>query len=54
MDGPYIFKTTDSGNTWTKVVAVASSTPYLMELHFTDANHGWACGSNGMILKFDQ
>jgi photosystem II stability/assembly factor-like uncharacterized protein len=54
MDGPYIFKTTDSGKTWTKVVAVASSTPYLMELHFTDANHGWACGSNGMILKFDQ
>jgi photosystem II stability/assembly factor-like uncharacterized protein len=27
MDGPYIFKTTDSGKTWTKVVAVASSTP---------------------------
>lgn len=53
-DGPYIFKTTDSGNTWTKVVAVPSSTRNLIELHFTDANHGWACGENGTILKFSQ
>jgi photosystem II stability/assembly factor-like uncharacterized protein len=54
-DGPSIFKTTDGGNTWTKVVALAASiTNSLIELHFTDPNHGWACGAKGPILKFNQ
>lgn len=53
-DGPRIFKTPDGGNTWTKVVALASSSNSLMELHFTDANHGWACGQKGTILKYNQ
>jgi len=52
-DGQRIFKTSDGGNSWTKVVALASSSNWLMELHFTDANHGWACGAKGTILKFN-
>ncbi len=54
-DGSRIFKTSDGGNTWTKVVALAASiTNSLIELHFTDPNHGWACGAKGAILKFNQ
>jgi photosystem II stability/assembly factor-like uncharacterized protein len=51
-DGRCVFKTTNGGNTWTKVVALASNN--LIELHFTDANHGWACGEKGTILKYSQ
>ncbi|RNI40116.1 hypothetical protein EFY79_02130 [Hanamia caeni] len=53
-DGPRIFKTADGGNTWTKEVALGSISNSLIELHFTDANHGWACGAKGAILKFNQ
>lgn len=53
-DGTHILKTSDGGNTWTKVVALASSSNLLIELHFTDANHGWACGQKGTLLKFNQ
>jgi photosystem II stability/assembly factor-like uncharacterized protein len=53
-DGPRIFQTSDGGNTWTKVVAMGSVTNSLIELHFTDSNHGWACGGKGNILKFNQ
>src|SRR6266496_4344352 len=42
-DGPRIYKTANGGNTWTKEVALVTSS--LIELHFTDINHGWACGS---------
>jgi len=52
-DGPRIFKTSDGGNNWTKVVALASISNELVELHFTDVNHGWACGG-GAILKYSQ
>jgi len=52
-DGQRIFKTSDGGNTWTKVVAMGSISNSLIELHFTDANHGWACGGKGNILKFN-
>ena len=54
-DGPRIFKTIDGGNTWTKEVALSGSiSKSLIELHFTDANHGWACGGKATILKFNQ
>lgn len=53
-DGTCIFRTTDGGNTWTKIVALASSSRSFVELHFTDANHGWACGGKGTIVKFSQ
>jgi photosystem II stability/assembly factor-like uncharacterized protein len=55
-DGPRIFKTSDGGNTWTKVVALGGGSilDTLIELHFTDENHGWACGGKGTVLKFNQ
>ena len=51
-DDRYIFKTIDGGTTWTKEASIPGTK--FFELHFTDANHGWACGSNGTILKFKQ
>ena len=50
-DGYSIFKTIDGGASWTKVVRVASFG--IIELHFTDANHGWATGGAGYILKYE-
>jgi len=49
-DGHHIYKTTDGGTTWKSEVFIASA--YLVELHFTDANHGWACGGGGTVLKY--
>jgi photosystem II stability/assembly factor-like uncharacterized protein len=49
-DGQRIYKTTDGGITWKTEVFLASAS--LLEVHFTDANHGWACGSSGTVLKF--
>jgi hypothetical protein len=23
------------------------------EIHFIDATHGWACGTNGLLLRFN-
>lgn len=47
-----IYKTIDGGQTWSRVVKIGSKELY--ELHFIDANHGWASGSYGMMLKFTQ
>ena len=46
--GPYIYKTIDGGATWTKVVTVGNGG--ITEIHFTDANHGWACTDRGAVL----
>lgn len=51
-DGQYILKTVDGGATWKKEVVVPGV--QFFELHFTDKNHGWACGSGGTVLKFAQ
>jgi photosystem II stability/assembly factor-like uncharacterized protein len=51
-DGHYILKTVDGGITWTKEVSVPGIR--FLELHFRDANHGWACGDNGVILKYEK
>jgi photosystem II stability/assembly factor-like uncharacterized protein len=51
-DGQHIYKTVNGGTTWTTEVALSSS--LILELHFTDVNHGWACGSEGIVLKFNQ
>jgi|GEM_PF-668895 len=48
-EGNYIYKTTDGGSTWNKVVVLPKKT--MVELHFTDASHGWACG-DGIVLKY--
>jgi photosystem II stability/assembly factor-like uncharacterized protein len=49
--GNRIYKTTDGGLTWQVVVALGNSG--IIEIHFTDANHGWACGTRGTILRFN-
>jgi photosystem II stability/assembly factor-like uncharacterized protein len=46
-----IYKTTDGGLTWQVVVALVYDR--IIEIHFTDANHGWACGTRGTILRFN-
>ena len=50
--GTKIFKTTDGGVNWTTVVALGKKR--INEIHFTDANHGWACGQYGYVLRFNQ
>jgi len=49
-DGIYIYKTQNGGSTWNKEVVLPGKD--IVELHFTDATHGWACGANGTILKY--
>lgn len=48
--GRSIYKTTDAGATWNKVVALGETT--ISEIHFTDASHGWACGTDAVVLTF--
>lgn len=48
--GNRIYTTIDGGVNWSKVVALGDKT--VVELHFTDVNHGWACGTDGTILIF--
>jgi photosystem II stability/assembly factor-like uncharacterized protein len=45
-----IYKTSDGGNTWLKVVALGNS--FFVEIHFIDANNGWGCTTKGEILRF--
>ena len=49
--GKRIYKTTDAGATWNVVVALGERN--IGEIHFTDAGHGWACGSGGTVLVFN-
>ncbi len=51
-DSKHIYKTTDGGATWTTVASVKEGSS-IIEIHFTDANHGWACGEGGTLLKFE-
>ena len=51
-DKTYILKTIDGGISWNKEVVLPWDT--FVELHFTDANHGWACSMNGTILKYEK
>jgi len=44
-------KTIDGGATWTREVHLTDDN-FGIELHFTDANHGWVGTSKGTILKF--
>jgi photosystem II stability/assembly factor-like uncharacterized protein len=47
-----IMKTTDGGYTWTREVGLVSGS--ITEIHFKDANHGWACGLGGVMLKYEK
>jgi len=46
-----IYKTTDAGSTWNVVVTLGNG--MFVEIHFTDANHGWACGTGGTVLVYN-
>jgi photosystem II stability/assembly factor-like uncharacterized protein len=50
--GRFVYKTTDAGANWTKVVSIGEGN--LGEVHFTDVNHGWVCENNGSIFTFKQ
>ena len=47
-----LYKTTDAGSTWNVVAALGNEN--FTEIHFTDAAHGWACTTDGVVLKFIQ
>jgi photosystem II stability/assembly factor-like uncharacterized protein len=49
--GKKIYKTTDGGNSWLTVATLVNEN--LIEIHFTDATHGWACTDKGNILKYN-
>ncbi len=51
-DGKYLLKTTDGGATWQKAVTLGDDS--FIELHFTDANHGWAGTAGGSVLRYQQ
>jgi photosystem II stability/assembly factor-like uncharacterized protein len=51
-DSSRILKTTDGGMTWSRVVGALSGA--FIEIHFKDANHGWACGLDGAMFKYEQ
>ena len=44
-----IIKSTDGGVTW--VVQLDTLSPWLHAVYFTDANHGYAVGDGGVVLK---
>jgi photosystem II stability/assembly factor-like uncharacterized protein len=50
-NGNKIYKTIDGGLNWSVVVALGEGT--IVEIHFTDATHGWACTTNGKVLIFN-
>jgi len=52
--GNGIFKSSDGGVSWSKVIAINSSQCGFMDIFFTDANHGWACSVGGQIVRFVQ
>jgi photosystem II stability/assembly factor-like uncharacterized protein len=41
-----LYKTTDGGDNWQPVVSMENDK--LIEIYFTDATHGWACGDGGL------
>ncbi len=50
-NGNRIYKTTDAGLNWLVEVALGDSS--IIEIHFTDANHGWACTEKGSVLIYN-
>jgi photosystem II stability/assembly factor-like uncharacterized protein len=50
--GQWIYKSTDGGVNWSKVVSIHSSLCSFTDIYFTDANNGWACSSEGQIVRY--
>lgn len=51
-----IYKTVDGGLSFTTEVALGmnNNDASIIEIYFTDINHGWACGYKGHILKYQK
>lgn len=49
-DGSRLYKTTDGGKNWKTEIGLNKN--ILIEVHFTDEKHGWACGNGGTILVY--
>lgn len=49
-----VYRTDDGGNSWTREVRPYITSADMIELHFTDANHGWACGMNGLLYRYER
>jgi photosystem II stability/assembly factor-like uncharacterized protein len=47
-----IFRTLNGGVNWNTIAALGNQK--FFEIHFTDANHGWACTTDGTVLRFLQ
>ena len=47
-----IYKTTNAGLSWDVVVTFGGDS-FFWEIHFTDAHHGWACGSDGIVMVYN-
>ena len=47
-----IYKTTDAGSSWNAVATLGADAEF-SEIHFTDAHHGWACGTDGIVLVYN-
>jgi photosystem II stability/assembly factor-like uncharacterized protein len=50
--GYSLMGSTDGGATWSPDQGAASRDVWLADIHFPSANHGWAVGDTGVILKF--
>jgi len=46
--GKWIYKSSDGGLNWDKVVSIQSAQCYFTNIYFTDANRGWACPLKGI------
>lgn len=50
MSDSKIYRTTDGGKTHTQLCSLQKG--QVIEIHFTDLNHGWAIGSSGYVYIF--
>lgn len=51
----HLYKTMDGGATWQREYTLASNLLTqggLNAIFFTDDHHGWACGGNGVVLRY--
>ena len=49
-----VYKSSDGGTNWDKVVAINSADCYFTDIYFTDSRHGWACAVGGQTLRYIQ
>jgi len=52
FSGPNIYRTNDGGTTLLKQSVIRKSD--IVEIHFVDANHGWAVGSLGGLYRYSK